>query len=47
MGYFRSNRFHSVKQIFDTATRVLTDSKQHREKFGKGSQKSHRSFFNS
>lgn len=22
--YFRSNRFHSVKQIFDTATQVLT-----------------------
>lgn len=26
-GYFASNRFHSVKQIFDTTTRVLKDSK--------------------
>ena len=28
MSYFRSNKFHSVKQIFDTATRVLTNSKK-------------------
>ena len=28
--YFRSNRFNSVKEIFNTATRVLTESKEHR-----------------
>jgi len=45
--YFRSNRFNSVKEIFNTITKVLTESKEHRETFGKGSQKAHRSFFNS
>lgn len=28
LGYFNSNRFHSVKQIFDTTTRVLSNSKK-------------------
>ena len=28
--YFASNRFHSVKQIFDTTTDVLTKSKKYR-----------------
>lgn len=47
MSYFRNNRFNSVKEIFNTIVQVLSESKQHRETFGKGSQKSHRSFMNS
>lgn len=28
LSYFRNNKFHSVKQIFDTITRVLMNSKK-------------------
>lgn len=45
--YFSSNRFHSVKQIFDTTTDVLLKSKNYRENVDTNSQKGHRSFFNS
>lgn len=47
LGYFSSNRFHSVKTIFDTTTRVLTKSKKVREIEGAAAQNAHRSFFNS
>lgn len=47
MGYFASNRFHSVKQIFDTTLDVLQTSKLLREKQGGSTQREHRSFFNS
>jgi hypothetical protein len=46
-GYFMSNRFHSVRQIFTTAKDVLWQSKQLRETVGNRTQKAHRSFFNS
>lgn len=45
--YFASNRFNSVKQIFDTTLDVLTKSKRIRETQGSATQKAHRSFFNS
>lgn len=47
LGYFMSNRFHSVKQIFDTIQDVLWQSKELREKVNNRTQKAHRSFFNS
>jgi hypothetical protein len=47
LGYFMSNRFHSVKQIFDTIQDVLWQSKNLRENVNNRTQKAHRSFFNS
>lgn len=46
-GYFASNRFSSVKDIFTTAKDVLWESKTLREKVSNKTQKAHRSFMNS
>lgn len=45
--YFETNRFSSVKNIFDTITNLLWESKNLREKVSNKTQKAHRSFFNS
>ena len=45
--YFSQNRFHSVKEIFNTASDVLEESKKMRENGQESSQKAQRSFFNS
>lgn len=46
-GYFDANRFTSVKQIFNTAIRVLWNSKELRENVSNRTQEAHRMFFNS
>ncbi len=46
-GYFMSNRFNSVKEIFASAKEVLWSSKELLEKVSNRTQKAHRSFFNS
>ena len=46
-GYFMSNRFNSVKEIFTSAKDVLWESKRIRENVSNQSQQAHRSFFNS
>ena len=46
-GYFMSNRFNSVKEIFTTAKDVLWESKKIRESVSNQTQRAHRSFFNS
>lgn len=45
--YFENNRFSSVKEIFDTITQILWESKNIRENVSNKTQKAHRSFFNS
>lgn len=47
VGYLESNKMTPVKEIFDTALRVLAKSKKYREEFGDSSQKARRTFFNS
>jgi hypothetical protein len=46
-GYFASNVFSTVQEIFTTAHKVLTKSKKVRETEGPSTQNAHRSFFNS
>lgn len=46
-GYFSSNRFATVKDIFTTATDTLNKSKAFREKYGEVHEKARRTFVNS
>lgn len=47
LSYFGQNRFHSVKQIFNTAMNVLNQSKEFRQTYGEVHEKAHRTFMNS
>lgn len=47
MGYFASNRFNSVKDIFNIAKDNLWESKTIRETVSNKTQRAHRSFVNS
>lgn len=46
-GYFMSNRFNSVKEIFTATKNVLWESKNLRENVSNRTQQAHRTFFNS